>query len=114
MRCKGKDVLPTDTEALDLAGERYREAIDDNVFGYGDLHFGEGGFGASDQGLSLAAIELQKVPAYPGPGVLEAGGEAGGRRGGGGFGSDIDLCIISIAMKMEVTEDCAKGKVDDE
>ena len=40
--------------------------------------------------------------------------EGGGRRGGGGFGSDIDLCIISIAMKMEVTEDCAKGKVDDE
>ena len=117
VRCKGKGVIQSDTEALGLAGERYREAIDDDVCDYGILKFGEGGFGANDQGLSLAAIELQKVPAHPAPDVLDAGGEGGGRKGSGWFGRDIDLCVISIAMKMDtmVTEDCAQGKeVDNE
>ena len=88
------------------------EAIDDDVCSYDVLCFGEGGFGANDQGLSLAAIELQKVPAHPAPDVLESGGEGGGRKGSGGFGGYTDLCIISIAMKMDtmVMEDCAQGK----
>ena len=117
VRCKGKGVIQNDTEALHLAGERYREAIDDDVCGYGILNFGEGGCGTNDQGLSLAVSDLQKVPAHPAPYVLEAGGEGGGRKGSGGFGVDIDLCIISIAMKMDtmVMEDCAQGKkVDNE
>ena len=70
VRCKGKGVIQSNTEALDLAGERYREAIDDGVCGYG-----VGGLRANDQVLSLAAIE--KVPAHLAPDALEAGGEGG-------------------------------------
>ena len=112
MRCKGKGVIQSDTEALDLDRERYREAIDDDFCCYGVLCFGEAGFRANDQGLSLAAIELQKVPAHLAPDVPEESGEGGGRKVNSGFGRDIDLCIISIAMKIDtiVMEDCAHEK----
>lgn len=81
------------------------------------LCFGEGGFGADEQGLSFATIELQEVPAHPAPDILKTGGEGGGGKGSGGFGGDVDLCVISIAVKMDpmVTEDCAQGeKINDE
>lgn len=42
------------TKTLDMAGERYREVVSDNVWDLGVLE-------ANEQGLSFAAIELQKV-----------------------------------------------------
>lgn len=54
-----------------MADEGGRETIDGEVLGCGSL--GEGGFGANEQGLSFADVELQKVPSHPAADVLEAG-----------------------------------------
>ena len=39
--------------------------------------------------------------------VFKAGDEGGGRDGSGGFGGDVDLCVVGIAVKMDpmVTEE---------
>ncbi len=100
-----------------MGGEGYRESVDDDGCGWGVLRFGEGGFGADEQGLGFIAVELQEVPAHPAPDVSQAGGEGGRRDGSGGFGGNVDLCVISVAVKMDpmMTEDCAQGEeVDDE
>ncbi len=97
--------------------EGYRESINDDGYGWVVLGFVEVGFGADEQGLGFIALELQDVPAHPALDVFQAGGEGGGRDGSSGFGGDVDLCVIGVAVKMDpmMTEDCAQGEeVDDE
>lgn len=99
-----------------MGREGYREAVDDDVWSWDVFCFGEGGFGADEQGLCFATIELEEIPAHPAPDVLKAGGKGGGGKSSGGFGGDIDLCIIGIAVKVDpmMTEDCAQGEeIDD-
>ena len=50
--------------------------------------------------------------AHPAPDVIKAGDEGGGRDDSGGFGGDVDLCVISVTVKMDpmVSEDCAQGE----
>ena len=85
--------------------------------GIGNPSMMMGGFGADEQGLGFIAIKLREVPAHPAPDVFHAGDEGGGRDGGGGFGGDVDLCVIGITVKVDpmMMEDCAQGEeVDDE
>ena len=117
VRCQREGAVRDDAEALDLGGEGYWESVDDDGRCWGALWFGEGGFGADYQGLGLIAVELQEVHAHPAPDVFQAGDEGGGRDGRGGFGGDVDLWVITVAVKVDpmVTEDCAQGEeVDDE
>ena len=72
-----------------MGGEGYRESVYDDGCGWGVLF--ESGFGA---------VELQEVPAHPAPDVFQAG-DGGGRDGSGGFGGDVNLSIISIAVKLD-------------
>ncbi|XP_035853723.1 uncharacterized protein LOC118494291 [Sander lucioperca] len=77
------------------------------------MGFGDGGFGGDDQGLSFAGIELQQLlPAHPAPDALETCGEGGGKNSIGGLSGDVDLCVSSVAVKVDtmVKEDCAEGK----
>ena len=65
----------------------------------------------------LLPLNLEEVPAHPAPDVFHAGNEGGRKDGGGGFGGDVDLCVIGIAVKVDpmMMEDCAQGEeVDDE
>ena len=57
-------------------------------------------------------VKLQEVPAHPAPDVLKAGGEGGWGEGSGGFGGNVDLCVIGVAVKINlmVTEDFAQGE----
>ena len=84
-----------------MGGEGYRESVDDDGRYWGVLWFGEAGFGANEQGLGFVAVELQEVPAHPAPDVLQAGDDGGGRDEGGGFGEDVDLCVIGVLMKVD-------------
>ena len=64
--------------------------------------------------MSRASVLLPfsfKKSAHPAPDVIKAGDEGGGRDGSGGFGGDVDLCVISVTVKMDpmVTEDCVLG-----
>ena len=72
---------------------------------------------ADEQGLGFIAVKLEEVPAHPAPDVFKAGDEGGGRDSSGGFGGDVNLSVVGVAVKMDpvMTEDCAQGvEVDDE
>lgn len=78
--------------------------------------FSEGGFGAYEEEFSFVTVELEDVllhPRFNCRGRIQCGSEVVEE----GFGAEVDLGVIGIAVevKVKVTEDATKWKdVDDE
>lgn len=78
---------------------------------------GEGGFWAKEYNFSFIAVEFEEVVVHPGFYVGEAVGEGGENSCGDGFGGDVDLSVVSIAVKVKsmAADDVTKWKhVEDE
>lgn len=74
-------------------------------------------FGSDNKKFCFFAIEFEKVVVHPGFNISEAVCDGGDNDWGDGFGRDVDLCVVGIAVKAEsmVAKDVTEGKhVDDE
>ena len=70
------------------------------------------GFGTNDDHVCLVAVKFKRIGVHPGFNVSKAVGESGVDGGVDGFGGDVEVDIIGIAVKVKtmVANDVAKGK----
>ena len=79
--------------------------------------FWEGGFWAKDYDFSFIAVEFEEVVVQPGFYVGEAVGEGGENSWSDGFGGDVELSVVRIAVKVKsmAADDVAKWEhIEDE